>query len=361
MKVGIIPPSTRTGESVYSKHLTEGLIGRGIEVEVLKSHFLNCRPNIKVSLGSLLLKRSVKTNELSILHNLDNLGPYLFSQRSLKTKNVLTVHDIAPVVLPKSHDWIIKFDFKVLLPKILENCDSIIAVSNATKKDLVSYLGVDDNRIDVVPLGVNTYFFYPRTKEEVELILNKYRISGDYILYAGTDNIRKNLNNLILGYARICEKIPYDLVLVGPINRNNIIKIIDKSINSENLKKRLLSKVRVLGYIDREDLPTIYTGARCFVLTSLYEGFGLPVLEAMACGTPVIISDNSSLREVGGKAALYIDNPLDSKEIAESITCVINNNGLMEKMRKRGFKQVKRFSWDKTVEKTIQIYKNILE
>ncbi len=357
MKVTIIPPTSRTGESVYSKYLISGLIRRGIDVEILRNSFLS-RPNIKIFLGSFLLENLIKDRGISIVHNLDNLGPYLIRQRSAGVKNVLTVHDIAPVILPQIHNWIIKFDFKLILPKLIENCNSLIVDSHSTKEDLVSNFGVNDNKIDVIPLGVDTSFFYPRTPEETETIFKKYGIPTRYILYTGDDNARKNLKNLIIAYGRISSEIPHSLVLVGPINKSKVREIIDGCPGSGNFKKQLLSRVITSGYVDYEDLPTIYSGASAFVFPSLYEGFGLPVLEAMACGTPVITSNTSSLPEVVGDAGIYI-NPLHPKEIAVNILKVLEDNALQEKLKKIGFERARKFTWEETVEKTIQVYKKI--
>ena len=354
MKIGIISPATRTGEHRYGEYLIEGLKESGFNVEILNNSLLTSRPNIKIFIGSLLLSKFLKHKNLSIIHNLDNLGPFLIKQNLGHTKTIITIHDIAPVILPEIYNVIMRFNFGSILPKLIENTDSVITISNSTKNDLISRFGVDENKINIIPQGVDDSIFYPRSSSED--VLKKYKINPNYLMYAGGDDPRKNLKSLIGAFDEIVQDIPHDLVLVGPINKKNLTNIVKNQHNSNILRDRII----LPGYVNDKDLPVLYSSASAFVFPSLYEGFGLPPLEAMACGVPVIVSDNSSLKEVVDNAGVLIDDPLNTGEIAGKILDVINERKLPEKFKKRGLKQAKNYSWNNTIRQTVELYNKLI-
>jgi glycosyltransferase involved in cell wall biosynthesis len=357
VKVGVIPSRTKTGEGRYSEVLINGLRKTGITVDVLASRVFR-RPNEKVCLGSIALERIIRGKNLSIVHNLDNLGPFLLRKAKDDTKTVLTVHDIAPVILPHEHSAIVRFDFQILLPRLIRNCDQIIVVSESTKNDIITRFKINQDMIEVIPLGIDRSVFYPRNTDRE--ILGRYNVSGEYILYVGTDVPRKNLPNLVRAFANIADKIPHHLVLVGPIRKKMIEKLIFKMPINWKMKNELMSRIIVVGYIDFKDLPTIYSAASVLVLPSLYEGFGFPPLEAMSCGTPVIVSSNSSLKETVNNCGVYIHNPSDVEEISELIKKVLDDQNLRSNLSKLGIQNAKRFTWEKTVSDTIRVYEKIL-
>lgn len=359
MKIGIIPPATKTGENRYFINLVNGVKKRtDIQIDLLNNWALNI-PTKRMFIGSLRIKKIAESKGLSILHNTDNLGPFLLNKKLQNINIISTVHDIAPVILPNLYSPIMKFHFKTILPRLISNSNHVITVSNSTKDDLLSYFKVDESKISVIPLGIDSSFFYRRNLNEE--ILNKYNIKGNYILYIGTDNIRKNLKNLLLSFFEIFTKIPHNLVLVGPINKQSIIKMIKDSPHSYNSKSELLNRIILPGFVDQADLPYIYSSASLFILPSLYEGFGFPPLESMACEVPVIVSNNSSLKEVVQDAGLYVDNPLDPKEISEKILSLLSDEYLQKDLIKKGLIQSKKYRWDKTVECTINVYKKLSE
>jgi glycosyltransferase involved in cell wall biosynthesis len=165
MRVAIIPPTSATGEATLGRHLIPGLRARDVDVKVL-DHFALNRPNTRIFLGSLLLKRMIRDESISLVHNLDNLGPFLFRHRDLRAKKVLTVHDISPIMLPPQYervvlDRILRFDFATVLPKLIDNCDLIIVDSYSTMKDLIAKFGVRKDKLAVIHLGVDMSFFLP--------------------------------------------------------------------------------------------------------------------------------------------------------------------------------------------------------
>jgi glycosyltransferase involved in cell wall biosynthesis len=357
MRVAIIPPTGQTGEWTLNRHLIPGLRAQDVDVKVLH-HFALNRPNTKVFLGSLLLKRLIKDGSVSLIHNVDNLGPFLFRHRNLPAKKVLTVHDIAPVMLPQAYNRILRFDFTTVLPKLIENTDLTIVDSYSTMTDLIAKFGVHKDKLTVIHLGVDTSFFHPYNDHGQDM--RKYGLRPRFLLYVGNDRTRKNLKTLIRAYMSVFHEIPDDLVLIGPISKNKIRAYIDSNGFPSHVKKEVQRRITLLGYVAYEDLPRIYSAATALIFPSLYEGFGLPPLEAMACNAPVVLSDNSSLREVAGDAGLYINDPLNSEDISENILEIINNESLRESLRSKGSKQAHKFSWETAVQKTINAYDSIL-
>ena len=352
MKIGIIPPSTRTGENTYSENLITGLKRLKLDLELINPFIFN-NPTNKVFIGSIFLGMYLKNKQIDILHNIDNLGPFLLS--SNKMKRILTVHDIAPVLFPELYSLKMRLDFNLILSKLMSNVDLIITPSSATKIDLVDKFNIDDLKIEVVYHGVDRNFFHYQIDAEV---LKKYNIKGNYLLYIGSESIRKNLKTLILSYCEIYDKIDHFLVLVGPIKKETIFKIV-KKIKTNKPKQEILKKILIIGYVDKKDLPVIYSSASAFVFPSLYEGFGLPPLEAMACGTPLIISNNSAMKEVVGEAGLYLNDPLDSQELSRKIIKILEDDSLSQQLIRTGIGRSKIFKWNTTAEKTLKVYNRI--
>jgi glycosyltransferase involved in cell wall biosynthesis len=358
MKVAIIPPATRTGEWTLSRCLIRGLQQNDIDVKILQ-HFAFNRPNIRLFLGSLLLRYLIRDDSISVLHNVDNLGPFLFPHKDLALKKVLSVHDISPIILPQLFerrvpDRVLRFDFTTVLPKIIKNTDLVLVPSYSTREDLIARCGAKKENIVVTPFGVDTSFFYPR--EDYAEVLDKYRLRHKFLLYVGNDSPRKNLRTLVRAYADIFLEIPHDLVLVGPINPNRLREYINLTDLSPDLKKEVQGRIIVLGYVARDDLPNIYSAATAFVFPSLYEGFGLPPLEAMACGTISVVSRNSSLIEVMGNCGILIDDPLDPEEISARILEAIKEDTSPNDLVRRGLERAKKFTWEKTAQATIAAY-----
>ena len=269
---------------------------------------------------------------------------------------VVTVHDLSflryPEKLPKERiQWLSEG-----LPRTLNEASHVIADSSFTKKELISLLGVNQKKIDVVHLGV-TPNFNPRNNERLAARLKEYELEPDgYILSVGTIEPRKNISRLIRAYELLPDPVRsrYPLVIVG------IRGWKDKDIS--NLMEKLARKgeLRILGYIPDSKLPFVYAGASLFVYPSVYEGFGLPPLEAMACGVPVVVSNKTSLPEITETAGVLID-PYDVESLSLTVQSLLNDKAKREQMTISGIQQAKKFTWDACAERTLSVYKKVIE
>lgn len=224
----------------------------------------------------------------------------------------------------------------------------IITISNSSKNDIIKEYGIDANKIAVVYPGIKDLKF--NSKVKMTNIREKFDIKKNYILFVGTLQPRKNVNKLIEAFAALNTDL--ELVIIGKKGwQFEDILLAPKRYGVED-------KVKFLHEVNDEELIEFYKNAEFFVLPSLYEGFGLPVLEAMQLGCPVITSDISSLPEAGGDAAMYF-NPNDVSDIAAKMQKLIDDKGLREKMIKKGYDQVKKFSWDKSAKETLKVFEEI--
>lgn len=300
----------------------------------------------------LYLPAIVNRGGFDVFHSPDHILPLL----PVKCKKVITVHDLAFLKYPEMFSFK-KWAYKKFMNGLsLKRADIVIADSESTKKDLIEICGFDKERIKVVHLGVDESFVSVHDEKKNISIKAKYGLSMPFLLFVGTIEPRKNISGLLDAYSIACEKhgIKEDLVIVG--KKGWLYEPIFKKINGSKYRQ----KIKVLENVISEDLPAIYSSAELFVYPSLYEGFGLPPLEAMACGTPVITSNVSSLPEVVGDAAIMID-PNNSDELADQISKVLNDKDLQKRLREKGFERAKLFSWDKSALETIKVYEEVLK
>jgi glycosyltransferase involved in cell wall biosynthesis len=267
----------------------------------------------------------------------------IFSNNVIK---VATVTDIIPTIFPNLFSLRFKCMLKTSISVMTKICDKITVISHSVAEDLVKICKVPLSKIDVFYPGIDP-IFSPISKSFCQKIVkDKYGIKGPYILYVGSAAPNKNVPRLLEAYKTLHTQTPDKLSLVlvlttGPI----LIKGDDKFI---------------LPKIARQDLPHLYGASEMLVFPSLAEGFGLPPVEAMACGTPVIVSDIPVFREVLGDAALFV-NPYSPSEISEAIKSLLWNKELSYELRIRGLKQAKHYSWENTIKKLTKIYLGLLK
>lgn len=265
---------------------------------------------------------------------------------------IITVHDLYDTAyFPDSHLNIKRRLYSLLDRKGIKKAVHIICPSNFTKQEVIRYLGIDSEKISVVYNGIDHDLFKPQKNESIEL---------DYILFVGSEQPRKNLETLLKAFYKVKKDNRFrklKLLKVGNPEKEKYRKKTLRIINELGLKKDVL----FTGYVKFEELPIYYSNAKCFVLPSVCEGFGLTPIEAMACGCPVIVSGAGSLPEVVGDAGIIIKNPHDVDGFAEAIKELLTNDGLREDLIEKGFRRAKLFSWDKTAEEIKEIYKKLPE
>ncbi len=265
-----------------------------------------------------------------------------WSQPSAKAKIVTTVHDLVFVKYPETVDSLILGTQTRRLKKIVSSDTHIIADSMSTKNDLVEIYNLSPLRIDVVYPGVSPQYL-SQSKEEIDRVKTKYKLPEKYILSLGTQEPRKNIDRL--AEAAKGQELP--LVIVGKHGWG--------VPDTPGVKGSHTPGVIALGFVPESDLPGLYSGASVFAFPSLYEGFGFPVLEAMACGTPVVTSSLSSLPEIAGEAAILV-NPLDIDSIRLGITTALASHATL---KVRGLKQASQFTWESTAKNILEVYEKI--
>jgi glycosyltransferase involved in cell wall biosynthesis len=280
---------------------------------------------------------------------------YIIPALNFFSKNIIIVYDLV-VFLPIKIKSTLKTKLieRFFLKFALNRAIKIITISENSKQDLIKIFKIESKKISVVYPAVSSNFF--SIENNFKEILKKYNLKKDFILFVGTLEPRKNIVRLIEAYYNLISnfKIPIPnlkLVIVG--KRGWCWQEIFDKVKKLNLEK----KVIFLDYVPSKDLPYLYRKALCFVYPSLYEGFGLPVLEAMACGCPVITSNISSLSEVA-EAAILID-PYDTNEITNALKKVLTDLNFSQELKEKGFKLVQKFSWQKSAQKILEIFHKI--
>ncbi len=269
----------------------------------------------------------------------------------VRGKSLAVVHDMAYVACPDTVRNKTRRFLEKSMEKSCKRADKIITISEFSKSEIVKYLEVPEEKIEVVPNGVDTERFrFDISEEAVEVAKEKYAIKGSYILYLGTIEPRKNVQKLIQAYALLKKEFPAapQLILAG--GRGWFSEGIYGQAEESGVKEY----VRFLGYVADDDVPILLKGAEIFVFPSLYEGFGMPVLEAMACGTPVLTSNVASLPEVAGDAAVLV-NPYDTKGIKQGMAELLQNSELRQQCREAGLARVQEYSWKKTADRYLEI------
>ena len=274
-------------------------------------------------------------------------SPYYLMPYVLSCPTVVTFHDLIPLLVPGSSTVSFRLIYRWAHRFAAAASHRCIAVSQATASDLIR-IGLPADRITAIASGVGSEF-HPRAEEKIADLRCRYRLPENFALYVGTNKPHKNLPRLIEAWGSI--KPPWTLVIAGRED--------PRYPRAVDMAADFGARVAAIGGVDEVDLPVLYSAASLFVFPSLYEGFGLPVLEAMACGTPVICSNTSSLPEVASDAAMLVD-PLDVGALPEAIRRVLENEQLRAELRQKGFAHAAEFSWERTARETKAIYEQTL-
>jgi glycosyltransferase involved in cell wall biosynthesis len=345
--------SQPTVEVVLIKPFEETIAGLDREDPVVRLPGTRRLPAL-MSFGPVAIAVVARRFALDIVHDPTGVSPFLVPRRLARFARVTTIHDMVPFVHPETHERLTNLLFRHYIPHTLPFVDRIITDSNASERDIVRFFRVRPDRVATIPCGVSPRFG-PRAASQIFDALSRYGIVPPYLLTVGALQARKNLETLLESFARLrLEGLPHRLVVVGR-----------KAWKSEGIFRRLddlgLGDAVVLtGYVDDADLPALYTGAACFVFPSIYEGFGLPPLEAMACGVPVVTSNTSSLPEVVGDAAIMVD-PHDVGGFVAAIRQIVDQPALADELRARGLERARRLTWERAAAAHASLYHEVVE
>lgn len=298
---------------------------------------------------SFLICQQLIQDKLDIYHGLSNELPFGITETKVKT--VVTIHDL---IFKRFPQWYKPIDVKIYDRKFkyaAQHADKIIAVSQQTANDIIEFYGVPEEKITVIYQNCNPLFYQLLSKEQIQKVKEKFSLPNDYILYVGTIEERKNLHRLI--EAMNMANIDMPLVAIGRKTQyfyKQVLPLVDSSNKEQFI---------FIENIDNKELPAIYQGAKLFVYPSLYEGFGIPILEAQASGVPVVTSKGGCFKETGGEHSLYA-NPLDAEEIANVIFKALNDKELRISMIEQGRVYAKNFLKTDTIQNLMMLYKKML-
>lgn len=355
-------------DNLLSKDAAEEMTKGASNVKIKFFPFHQYKHYLPFVFSHLLTAGAIEREKLDVFHS-----PAYTLPMSYNGKSVITVHDLA---IYKNPEWFAEkflvgqsFSTKTLVPKSLKKAKKIIAVSKNTKKDIIEIFKINPEKVEVIYEGVE-FRNIPSREDSVcgleseicfENLKIKYGLKDNYILFLGTIEPRKNIPTLIKSFSKLVSqsknlKEKYQLILAGAKGwkYENIFKEIEEG------QKKLGGdgEIKYIGYIPGREKFTLMKGSACFVFPSLYEGFGLPILEALSLGVPTITSNKSSLPEIAGQAALLVD-PENIDEIFKALEKILTDKNLRSELGKRGIDQAKKFDWKKCAEETIKIYKEV--
>jgi len=351
----------------YTYNLIKGLLKVSPEGDFIVFHnpqLLNTRydldelgryPNVQlvpVDVPTFSLKEQYRLPLLAKRFALELLhSPYYIKPYRLPCPSVVTFYDVIPLLYPQYlPSWWARPLFKLTARLALASAAGVIAVSQSARDDLLSFFSLPKRKVWATPLAVDRRFKQLR-EELIADLRQRYQLPPKYILHVGINKPHKNLLHLLEVFGGLNTEAK--LVLAG----REDARYPEARQTAERLG--LGKRVLFLGDVADDDLPPLYNGAALFVFPSLYEGFGLPVLEAMACGTPVVCSNTSSLPEIVGDAAIMLD-PLDREAWVATMTEVLEREALRKDMREEGLQRAKMFSWEETARKTWGVYRDVL-
>jgi len=295
----------------------------------------------------LTLSAELRRNPVDVLHVQFTAPPFL------PCPVVVSIHDLSFEHLPQTFKWRSRKQLRITVRRSVREASQVIALSAHARQDIIDTYKVSPEKVTAIPLAAADHFKPIKNDAELQRVKQTYGIDGDYILTVGAIQPRKNLARLVAAYSRLRRAKPEGnlpkLVLAG-----KCAWLYDETLRAI-AELELKESVILTGYVPEKDLPALYSGALCFVYPSYFEGFGLPPLEAMQCGAPVIVGNQTSLPEVVGDAGVLVD-PFDVDALAAAITSVISNSNLRTELGVKGQARAKLFEWRETARQTLTIY-----
>ena len=291
------------------------------------------------------IKKAIENQKLDVFHGLSNEIPIFKNWGEIKT--IVTIHDLIFLKYPTYYTFFDRHIYNLKFKFACKKADKIIAVSEKTKADIINFYKIPENKIEVIYQSCNEVFKKEVSVVDQKKILEKYQISKPFLLSVGTLEPRKNQVSIITAFSKIARK-DFDLVLIGKGKKY-------KNQLESLIKKENIQNVKILGNVTLKDLPAIYQASELFIYISLYEGFGIPILEALASKKPVIAAKGSCLEEAGGDGAIYVD-PLNIKEITNTIDKALDNQNLKDDLIKNGIEHFKKFDSELLNKKMLSLY-----
>jgi glycosyltransferase involved in cell wall biosynthesis len=331
----------------YSVYTTRGLDQRALGLpdnfRVIPSRFPTINPRVRIPWEQLLAPLLLRRSGADLFHGVHSVVPV-----SCPVPSVVTVHDLAFIRFPQTFRAYNRIYLDVATRLSVQRATRILVVSEHTRREVIGLLGVAPERVVVTPNAVREHF-RPPDPAVLEAFRARKGLPERFVLYVGTLEPRKNLTTLLEAYAQVAQRQVTPLLVGG--GKGWLYDAVFQRLEALGLRER----VHFVGYLDEEELPLWYAAATVFVFPSIYEGFGMPPLEAMACGTPVVASNTSSLPEVVGDAGLTV-SPYDPAALAAAISRVLDDADLRQELRERGLRQARAFSWRVTAERTLAAY-----
>jgi glycosyltransferase involved in cell wall biosynthesis len=302
----------------------------------------------RILLGGIAWRRQWRRDRLDLLH-----VPIYYLPPNAPAHSIVTIYDARFLRMPETYPKLRYAFLRQAVPWSLRRASQIVTISEFTKRELVSLLGIEPDHITVTLLAPRKEFQPVVDERALQLVRTRYGLPPSYILSASALEPRKNLARTVEAFAAARARgLAQELVLAGA--RYFGTSDIGQAIAKHGLER----VVHLPGYIDDADMAAVYSGADAFIYPSLYEGFGIPLLEAMACGTPVVAARAASMPEVAGDAAEYVD-PLDVESMAEGMLRVLGDAHRAKELRAAGFERVKAFTWERTARETAALYRRV--
>jgi glycosyltransferase involved in cell wall biosynthesis len=316
-------------------------------IEWVHSRLPTARPEARILWEQTVGMTIARRYRLDLIHAPVNVTPLVSG-----APRVVTIHDLAFHLYPEQYPGAKQRYLRLMTRLSVQRAARVIAVSEATRQDVIRHYGAASEKVVTVPNGVSDDY-RPLPAEQVAAFRAANGLPERFILFVGTLQPRKNLETLLRAYARVVDEIGWELVVAGATGW--AYDPIFETARALGLAER----VRFAGYVPGEELPLWYNAAGMFVYPSLYEGFGLPLLEAMACGTPVIAANTSSLPEVVGDAGLLVD-PRDVEAMAQALRSLAESESLRDDLSERGQQRAAAYSWRRTAEETLAVYRDVM-
>ena len=310
------------------------------------------RPHTPLIRVPLTLSAELRKNPVDVLHVQFTAPPFA------PCPVVVSIHDLSFEHLPETFKRRSRAQLRLTVRRSARKAAHILALSEHARSDIVATYGISPDLVTAIPLAASDHFRPVADERDLQRVRHTYGIAGDYILSVGSIQPRKNLARLVAAYARLrltqAKLKLSQLVIVG--RRAWLYGETLRAINESGVSESII----LTGYVPDDDLPALYSGALCFVYPSYFEGFGLPPLEAMKCGAPVLAGNRTSLTEVVGDAGLLVD-PFDTNAIASGIARLVESQDFRNDLRAKGLRRSQMFDWEKTARSTLEVYKRAVD